>query len=112
MEDFQLAVNPEHALCVVIAARGYPDAYAKGDVITFPPTASLPPATFVYHAGTAKNSAGQIVTAGGRVLGVTSLAPTLRGAADRAYTACEQIQCAAKYFRRGIGARQLTRASP
>ncbi len=104
-----IAVRPDHAVCVVIAARGYPDTYPKGEPIVFPPTADLPPSTFIYHAGTAKNSAGQIVTAGGRVLGVTALAPTLRAAADRAYAACEQIQCASKYFRRDIGARQLNR---
>ena len=109
LADVKLAVKSEAALCVVIAAQGYPEAYPKGDAIGFPPPASLPPATFVYHAGTAKNSAGQIVTAGGRVLGVTALAPTLRAAADRAYAACDQISCASKYFRRDIGARQLDR---
>ena len=109
LRDFKLKVKPDAAICVVIAAKGYPDTYAKGDVITFPPTSSLPSSTFVYHAGTAKNAAGQIVTAGGRVLGVTALAPSLRAAADRAYAACEQIQCASKYFRRDIGARQLNR---
>ncbi len=103
----KLEVRPESAICVVIAARGYPDAYPKGDVITFP--ATLPPQTSIIHAGTAKNAAGQIVMNGGRVLGVTALAPTLREAADRAYAACEQIQCVAKYYRRDIGARQLNR---
>ena len=105
----ELVVKPEHAVCVVIAARGYPGAYSKGDVIVFPPAASLPPSTFIFHAGTARNAAGQFVTAGGRVLGVTALAPTLRLAADRAYAACDQIQWASKYFRRDIGARQLNR---
>ena len=104
-----LTVKPDYAVCVVIAARGYPDAYPKGDPILLPSPSSLPPSTTVYHAGTARNAAGQIVTNGGRVLGVTALAPTLRTAADRAYTACEQIQCATKYFRRDIGARQLNR---
>ncbi len=104
-----LVVKPDYALCVVIAARGYPEKFSKGDVITFPAPATLPPATTIYHAGTAKNAAGAIVTNGGRVLGVTALAPTLRAAADRAYAACEQIQCASKYFRRDIGARQLNR---
>ena len=104
-----LAVKPDYALCVVIAARGYPDAYPKGDVITFPSPGALPPATTVYHAGTTRNSTGQIVTNGGRVLGVTALAPTLRAAADRAYAACDAIQCASKYFRSDIGARQLNR---
>ncbi len=110
LKNFSLAVHPEHALCVVIAARGYPDTYPKGDPIVLPPAAGLPPATFIYHAGTARNSTGQIVTAGGRVLGVTALAPTLRAAADRAYAACDQIECASKYFRHDIGARQLNRA--
>ena len=107
LRGFQLEVRPDAAICVVIAAKGYPDNYPKGDVITFP--AQLPPQTSVIHAGTAKNPAGQIVTNGGRVLGVTALAPTLREAADRAYAACEKIQCASKYYRRDIGARQLNR---
>jgi phosphoribosylamine---glycine ligase len=107
LHGVKLDVRPEAAICVVIAARGYPDSYPKGDVITFP--ASLPPQTSILHAGTAKNAAGQIVMNGGRVLGVTALAPTLREAADRAYAACETIQCVSKYYRRDIGARQLNR---
>lgn len=103
----KLDVRPDAAICVVVAAKGYPDAYPKGDVITFP--ATLPPSTSIIHAGTAKNAAGQIVMSGGRVLGVTALAPTLREAADRAYAACDQIQCVSKYYRRDIGARQLNR---
>ena len=105
-----LTVKPDYAVCVVIAARGYPDAYAKGDVITLPSPTALPPATTIYHAGTARNAAGQLVTHGGRVLGVTALAPSLRAAADRAYAACDQVQCSTKYFRRDIGARQLNRS--
>lgn len=104
-----LAVRPEYAVCIVIAARGYPEAYPKGDVITLPAPATLPTATTIYHAGTATDSAGRLVTAGGRVLGVTALGPTLRAAADRAYAACDLVACATKYFRRDIGARQLDR---
>jgi phosphoribosylamine--glycine ligase len=107
LRGLKLEVRPDAALCVVVAAKGYPDNYPKGDVITFP--AQLPPQTCIIHAGTARNAAGQVVMNGGRVLGVTALAPTLREAADRAYAACEQIQCAAKYYRRDIGARQLNR---
>jgi phosphoribosylamine--glycine ligase len=103
----KLAVKPVHALCVVIAARGYPDAYPKGDVITVP--SALPAGVTVYHAGTAINSAGQVVTNGGRVLGVTALAATLPAAAAAAYAACDAIRCSSKYFRRDIGARQLNR---
>jgi phosphoribosylamine--glycine ligase len=108
LAGFRLDVRPEAAMCVVVAARGYPEKFPKGDVITFP--AALPPQTFIYHAGTARNAAGDIVTNGGRVLGVTALAPTLREAADRAYAACDALQCASKYFRRDIGARQLRRS--
>ncbi len=102
--------KPEHAMCVVVAAKGYPDAPAKGDVIVLPPPAGLPPSVSILHAGTARNAAGQLVMSGGRVLGVTALAPTLREAAARAYAVCDAIQCEAKYFRRDIGARQLNRS--
>jgi phosphoribosylamine--glycine ligase len=97
----------EHALCVVIAAKGYPDAYPKGDPIEIPAT---PPAgTWVIHAGTARDAQGRIVTAGGRVLGVTATGRTLREAADKAYSLCGDIRCASKYHRGDIGARQLNR---
>ena len=109
LHGFKLEVKPDYALCVVIAAKGYPDSYAKGDVITLPQASRLPPQTFIYHAGTAKNPAGQLTAIGGRVLGVTALAPTLREAATRAYTACDQIQWTNKYFRHDIGAKQLNR---
>jgi phosphoribosylamine--glycine ligase len=109
--QIKLAVNPESAICIVLAARGYPDSYPKGDAITLPAASGLPPDTFIFHAGTAQASNGSIVTAGGRVLGVTALAPTLQEAAERAYAVCNQIQFASKYFRRDIGARQLNRLS-
>jgi len=103
-----LKVHSAHALCVVIAARGYPNSYPKGDVITFPRV--FPGSVSIFHAGTARNAAGLLVTNGGRVLGVTALGPTLHHAAVDAYAVCEAIQCSSKYFRRDIGARQLRRA--
>jgi phosphoribosylamine--glycine ligase len=109
LAGFQLDVKPDYALCVVVAAKGYPDRYAKGDLIVLPAPSSLPPATTIYHAGTAKNSAGEIVTNGGRVLGVTALGATLRQAAAEAYAVCDALQCDSKYFRRDIGAKQLNR---
>ena len=109
LRDFRLEVSPEAAICVVVAAKGYPDQFAKGDVIELP--ATLPEGVSILHAGTARNAAGQIVTNGGRVLGVTALAPTLREASERAYAVCDQIKCASKYYRRDIGARQLNRTS-
>lgn len=106
--DFDLKVADHHAMCVVMAARGYPNAYPKGDRITLPDP--LPEHVSVIHAGTARNEQGELVTAGGRVLGVTALAPSLRQAADLAYAVCEEIACASKVYRRDIGARQFNRA--
>lgn len=105
----RLTVTKEHAICVVIAAQGYPDNYPKGDVITLP--AKLSPGVSILHAGTARDAQGRVVTNGGRVLGVTALGPTLRAAADHAYGTCAAIECATKYFRRDIGARQLNRTA-
>ncbi|HWA87925.1 MAG TPA: phosphoribosylglycinamide synthetase C domain-containing protein [Opitutus sp.] len=94
---------------MVVAAQGYPGAYPKGAPIVLPSPSSLPPSISIIHAGTARNPAGQFVTNGGRVLGVTALAPTLAAAARDAYAVCDAIECASKYFRRDIGARQLHR---
>jgi phosphoribosylamine--glycine ligase len=107
LAGYQLQVKPNHALCIVVAAQGYPAGYPQGDVITLPPV--MPEAVTIYHAGTARNPAGQLVTQGGRVLGVTALGATLRDAARNAYAVCDAIQCDSKYFRRDIGARQLHR---
>ncbi|HTB80472.1 MAG TPA: phosphoribosylamine--glycine ligase [Opitutaceae bacterium] len=104
----KLAVKPDYALCVVIAAAGYPDDYKKGETITLP--TALPAQTMIISAGTATQAGAPMVSAGGRVLGVTALAPTLREAVARAYAVCDQIQFASKYFRRDIGARQLNRS--
>jgi len=108
LAGFQLKVKPIHALCVVIAAKGYPEKFPKGDVITLPP--GIPGLVTIYHAGTARNDAGDLVTNGGRVLGVTALGATLRDAARDAYAVCDAISCASKYFRRDIGAKQLNRS--
>ena len=105
----KLALKPGCAICVVLAARGYPDSHPKGEAITFPST--LPATVAILHAGTAKDPAGSIVTAGGRVLGITALASTLQEAAGQAYAVCNQIQFASRYFRTDIGARQLNRIS-
>ncbi len=104
----RLTVKPEHAICVVVAAKGYPDTYPKGDPIGLP--ADLPPGVAVLHAGTARDASGSLVTAGGRVLGVTATGATLREAAAKAYQACDAIACPSKYYRRDIGARQLNRS--
>jgi phosphoribosylamine---glycine ligase len=104
---YALEVRPEHAICVVISAKGYPESYASGDAIEIP--AALPAGVTFLHAGTARDAAGRLVTCGGRVLGVTATGPSLKMAAARAYEACELVRCASKYYRRDVGARQLRR---
>jgi phosphoribosylamine--glycine ligase len=104
---FRLELKPGYAICVVISARGYPDRFESGEPVSIP--AALPEGAAVLHAGTAMDPAGRIVSAGGRVLGVTAAAPSLAGAAAKAYGVCEMIQFASKYYRRDIGARQLRR---
>ena len=107
LSQVQLRIKSAHALCVVIAAKGYPNAYPKGDVIHLPPI--IPTSVSIIHAGTARNAGNEIVANGGRVLGVTALAPTLHHAAVDAYAVCDAIGYHNKYFRRDIGARQLRR---
>lgn len=105
LRGFDLQVSTRSALCVVIASAGYPGAYAQGDIIGLPEP--LPANVAVIHAGTRCDDQGRLVTAGGRVLGVTALADSLQEAADAAYATCERIECVAKTYRRDIGARQL-----
>jgi phosphoribosylamine--glycine ligase len=108
LRGVKLKEKPEPVICVVVAARGYPGHYPKGEIVTLP--TSLTPDAWIVHAGTALNAQRQVISSGGRVLGVCARAGTLRAAADRAYAVCDQIQFASKYYRRDIGARQLNRS--
>src|SRR6188768_2800707 len=101
-----LQVSRDHALCIVLAAAGYPEAPRTGDVITGLELAAAVPGVQVFHAGTSLR-AGQVVTSGGRVLGVTARGATLREAHDRAYRAADSIAFEGRQFRRDIGARAL-----
>ena len=92
------------AACVILASNGYPAHYEKGKTITIP--ASLPDNVTVYHAGD-KRTGDELVTNGGRVLGVTAAALTLREALHDAYAAAEAIRFDGKYMRRDIGRRAL-----
>ncbi len=96
------------ALCVVLAAKGYPATPVKGDVITGCPANGNAQATdlFVYHAGTAGRE-GAIVTSGGRVLGVTGLGETLAQAQARAYEGVKAIHFEGMQYRTDIGRRGL-----
>ena len=83
---------------------GYPGSYAKGKPILGLAEAAKLPNTKVFHAGTEK-SGDQIVTSGGRVLGVTAWAKDLRAAQAAAYAAVEKIQFDGAHFRRDIAAK-------
>ncbi|MBT1075021.1 phosphoribosylamine--glycine ligase [Geobacter grbiciae] len=96
------------AVCVVMAAGGYPADYRKGDEIRGLDEAAAIDDLYVFHAGTAAGD-GKIVTAGGRVLGVTGLGATVRDAIDRAYQGVGKICWEGVHFRKDIGAKALKR---
>jgi phosphoribosylamine--glycine ligase len=97
------------AIVVVLAADGYPGPYAKGKSIRFP--AELPEGVLIIHAGTKRDEDGTITTEGGRVLGISAQAPSLREAAKTAYSVCDQIEFEGKYLRRDIAYRELNRTT-
>jgi len=94
------------AVCVVMASRGYPGPYEKGKVITGLDKVAQMKDVKVFHAGTAEQD-GQIVTAGGRVLGVTALGANIAEAKKRAYEAVEMIHFDGAYYRRDIADKAL-----
>jgi phosphoribosylamine--glycine ligase len=96
------------AVCVVLAAAGYPGSYPKGDVISGIEAANAIDGVQVFHAGTAVQN-GKIVTAGGRVLGVTGWADTIAAAIDKAYAGVEKISWNGMQMRRDIGQKALKR---
>ena len=102
----ELKWSPLASVCVVMASGGYPGNYAKGKVISGLEAANALPKTKVFHAGTTR--AGEnIVTNGGRVLGVTALGKDLRAAQAAAYAAVEMISFEGAQFRRDIAAKAV-----
>jgi phosphoribosylamine---glycine ligase len=97
-----LGWDPRVAVCVVVAAAGYPGSVKTGDVIRGLETVTSD--VVVFHAGTARTEAG-VVSAGGRVLGVTALGISVDQARAKAYAAVDRIELAGKQVRRDIGAR-------
>jgi phosphoribosylamine--glycine ligase len=100
----ELKWSPQAAVCVVMASGGYPGSYPKGKPILGLAEAAKSPDTKVFHAGTALKD-GQIVTNGGRVLGVTALGKNLKVAQSAAYAAVEKICFEGVQFRRDIAAK-------
>ena len=102
----ELQWNPMPSVCVVMASAGDPGNYAKGKPIRGLAEVARLPNTKVFHAGTAM-AGDQIVTNGGRVLGVTAWAKDLPAARDAAYTAVRMIHFEGAHFRRDIGSKAL-----
>jgi phosphoribosylamine---glycine ligase len=106
--DWRGHLHAGHAVSTVVAAAGYPGTPRTGDVIRLPDT---PSGVHVFHAGTARNAAGELVTAAGRVLAVTGVAPDLATAqrASAAYAAA--VEFPGKQYRTDIAWRELARSA-
>lgn len=107
LSEIELSWSDRWAVSVVLASGGYPGSYRSGLPITGIEQAAAIEGVTVYHAGTAVDSDGRLVTAGGRVLNVTALGDDFASARDRAYEAAALIDFEGKYLRTDIGARAL-----
>ena len=106
LDMFDLRWHDDAALTVVMASKGYPGAYEKGSVIGGLDALSAGGGVTVFHAGTTVDG-GRIRAAGGRVLGVTALAPSIAAARQLAYKAVDAIDWPEGFCRRDIGARAI-----
>lgn len=107
LEDRPVKASSKAATCVVMASAGYPASSSKGDVITG--LDDIGGDAFVYHAGT-KRDGPNVVTAGGRVLGVTGMGDDLDAATEAAYAAVHKISFEGMQYRKDIAHRALGRA--
>jgi phosphoribosylamine--glycine ligase len=103
LRSVDLRWHAEHALCVVMAARGYPEEPERGSEIGGLAAAVADPAVEIFHAGTRRDG-GRLIADGGRVLGVTARGPDPQGARERAYAAVDRIDWPQGFCRRDIGA--------
>ena len=106
LAETSLSWAPGASVCVIASSAGYPGSYKTGFPITGLDSAARVPGVQVFHSGSARQG-DQLVTAGGRVLGVTAAAASLEEALARAYQAMEEIQFEGMYYRRDIGHRAL-----
>jgi phosphoribosylamine--glycine ligase len=108
LDQTELRWSEGASACVIASSAGYPGSYKTGFPITGLAAAARVPGVQIFHSGTAQLG-NQLVTGGGRVLGVTAVAASLEKALDRAYQAMAEIQFEGKYFRLDIGHRALKR---
>ncbi len=104
LSNYRADISPEACVTVVIASGGYPGGYRTGLEIDGLDDADAVEGVVVFHAGTAEQD-GRVVTAGGRVLGVSALGETLGVARTRAYEACSRIAFEGMHYRRDIAER-------
>ena len=107
IDRIDLQWHEEAALTVVMAAKGYPGSYAKGDEIGGLTEAGAQEGAVVFHAGTKFGNGDAVLANGGRVLNVTAKAPTIAAAQKRAYAAVDRIDWPGGFCRRDIGWRAL-----
>jgi len=107
LDKVEIKWKDEAAVCVVMAAEGYPGDYAKRRKITFiEPEESLKDKSFIFHAGT-KTDGDSIITSGGRVLGVTALGSTILDAIENAYKRVDLVSFEGAQYRKDIGKKAL-----
>ncbi len=103
----QVSWSKEPAMCVVMAAAGYPGSYKKNTVITGFEQANAVDNAYVFHAGTATDADGNVISVGGRVLGVTAIGTSIAEAQQQAYQSVDEIKWPEGFCRRDIGWRAL-----
>ncbi|WP_300975528.1 phosphoribosylamine--glycine ligase [Sphingomonas sp. LHG3406-1] len=111
MDAVRPELSAEHSMTVILAAGGYPGTPRKGGTIDGIEAAERVPGVTVFHAGTARHGSGALLAAGGRVLAVTAVGPSLAEARARAYQAVDAIDFADGFHRRDIGWRELERSA-
>lgn len=99
--DYHLEESSQYAATVVLVSEGYPESYAKGIPISYPHAPTFD--SLLFHAGTARDDSGHLVTSGGRVLTASCLGSTLDEALERCYKLADRVQYTGKTLRRDIG---------
>ena len=100
LDQRAIEFDPRAAVCVMLVSGGYPQEYKKGYVIS---GADSIEGSIVFHAGTARNDKGETVTAGGRVIAVSSYGANKDDALQKSFTEASKIEFTGKYFRKDIG---------